>query len=176
MARKRKSQQKSDVYASQIQLAKAMGVARSALQKWLKDRRWPFARRAPWPRADLGAMKAWRAETMQPNTADVPEPDEDDLTEPPAKDARKRWMLARAKRAEHDLKVARSEVHSKVDCDAAQIQRIHQTKAGLLALPVWLSSELVGLTAKEIQARLTKEFETLLRGFAAGRFVGEADK
>lgn len=51
-------------------LARAIGVGPTTVTEYLRDARWPFARRGPWRAGQVPAMRAWRRDTLADNPAE----------------------------------------------------------------------------------------------------------
>ena len=159
---------------SQRALADAVGVSLAAVQGWLRDRRWPFRRSAPWPASDVPRIQAWRRRELQPDRSRPHVTLEGELHGPIDPEVRQRLDRVRAEKAEFDLAMARGELHRVDECDAETIRAIHRCKHDLLAMPAWLSVELVNLPADQIRARLRKEIQELLVRFAGERHRAHA--
>lgn len=84
------------------------------------------------------------------------------------KKAQLRVLLAKAENEEIKLKVGKGELMSKSDVEQGRLLRIQMVKNGLLGLASSLSSQLVGLSAIEIQNRIESEVMRLLEAFSKG--------
>lgn len=85
-------------YASITALAKRVGVSTTAASKWLRDRRFPVQREAPWSEDDAREIEVWRKTVLQPNRAD-PQYQGRTQVEPVADEQSKDYWLMRRYRA-----------------------------------------------------------------------------
>jgi hypothetical protein len=75
MAKRGTKSKASDTHApSRAALAVALGVSRTTVHRWIKDARWPFGQRGPYP---IGPVREWRKTYRKPvvDPSDVPGPD-----------------------------------------------------------------------------------------------------
>lgn len=86
-------------YTSLNQLAKRVGVTHRTVSKWLRDKRFPVQREAPWTEDDAREIEMWRRAVLQPNRAD-PAYQGRVQTEPPAEEQDKDYWLMRKYRAQ----------------------------------------------------------------------------
>lgn len=86
-------------YDSIAKLAKRIGVTHRTVSKWLRDKRFPLHREAPWSEDDAAEIAAWRNAVMQPNRAD-PEYRGRVNVEPPSDLQDKDYWLTRKYRAQ----------------------------------------------------------------------------
>jgi len=146
-----------------------MGVTQAAVQKWVRDPRWSFARKAPWPKSDLEAIRLWRQENLQ-RDRNVPTAAEDERA------AKLEVLRERARGLRISNDVEEKRLHNASECEQATVQRVYELKCALLAFGQWLAPELDGLTKQQITRRLNEEIRKLLLDFARGEFSRWADR
>ncbi len=90
---------------------------------------------------------------------------------PAVQDALDRWRQARAELAELQLQEARGEVHTRSECEAAQVRRLQELRAAFTRLPDLLARRLYQAPSPEaikvvVEEELRSAFDSLARGDA----------
>lgn len=126
--------------SSTRELAAALGKSHTAVNRWLKDDRWPFARKPPWAPAMVAQIRAWAARTLAPNpgAADAhaaPARTGTDIASlSPERQAKLALSLAKVERATFENQARKGEWHRVDDCRQRRVRQITDLRVQLLDL------------------------------------------
>lgn len=163
------------------EIAEVMGVTPSTIHKWRRNHGCPSIPVGKDFYFNPEKVRAWKAE--HPELGAAPEGgrpstliDGQPLNELLGR-VKIRKELALAARHEHNLELLRREVIPASEVREGNLRRIAEVRANLLALPGKLAGSLVGLSEREVYARLDEEVRAMLARFARGGVqVTEAEK
>jgi hypothetical protein len=146
-------------------LARTVGISHTALAKWLKDDRWPFARKGPWPVSLVGKMKAWAAVTLAENPAAAAGEvsgagDVGQLG--PERRAKLAKILVQTRRAQFQHDRDKGLYHRVDECDRRIVRKIHDAKSKLLNAHSAAPAD----TPPHVREWMRLELERICREFA----------
>jgi hypothetical protein len=149
-----------------------VGRSESAVRKWLRDSRWPFARTAPWPPEQVREMKAWAKMYLSHDPADDYHAALRNLApgaERPLsrnEQAKLAYMIERAMYVKLRRQREAGELHSVAECQQRRLRQIYEVKSRLLELPRALAGVLAQRAAPEIEAALRQQLLAIIEEFA----------
>src|SRR5262245_31841891 len=140
-------------------LARALGVAESTVREYRARPDWPFARRAPWPAADVARIRAWARATLAPNPANLDATNGDGggleaLRRNPLSAAKLKLTLTRAEKLDLERRILAADLVPRRDVETALVRRVHAVRAAFQTLPRTMAGQLVGRNANEIELAL----------------------
>ena len=126
----------SVVAKSQRDLARKLGKDPAAVNRWVRDDRWPFSRRGPW---DVAKVKACAATTLAPDPAEAVnadgQPGQKELAElSPGRRVDMALKLTRQQKLKFELDKLRGEFHRIDECRARRVRQLEEFKRRLLNL------------------------------------------
>lgn len=153
--------------ASVRQLAKAVDRTHTAVNRWVKDDRWPFARKAPWSKNDVPKILRWAADHLAKEGG--PRPTEHSSTTATLRQQKLeqeiRKLRAHADQAETALAKERGDLHDADACEEEAVRRAALYRNGVQNIPMQVVSVALsqGLPHEAAPA-FQKQIEELVNG------------
>ncbi len=156
---------------SQAKLAVAVEIARSTLQRWLADPRWPFARSGPWPASDVPLIKQWAADNLRAERRPGGDPatvarhvgDYEREQESRIRLMDERSDMIELQRAERAGRLISLDEHHR-----QQLERINSIKARMQTIAADIARDVVGCDEEAALAIIERHLRDLCRRFADG--------
>jgi hypothetical protein len=127
--------------ASLRALAAALGKSHTAVGRWLKDDRWPFARKPPWNAPIVAQINSWASRTLSENrAAEPPAAAQSTAVDPvssltPERQAKLALSLERLETQKLTNELRRGNLHSFDDCRNRRIRQVTELRDALLSIP-----------------------------------------